>query len=632
MTPLLRALSCPRPFGPWGLAVALLLLSAAPAAAQRYSVTEAALDGGGGLVQRGSLTLVSSLSAMPVGTVQSERYVLYSGLPSPFAGQAAILIIHDPTADGPAEEGVPRGITARIVTNNAPLASATLFYRAGTSAEPTALEMTADADGFVATIPGTAVGAAGLTYYFLVADEAGTTVRAPRRGVYALPVRLEASSLQTAEPQPGGATQAAYRLLSMPIVLDDPSPEAVLGDDIPTLASASAYDTEVARLFEPIGTRVAEYPGTGDFELGRAFWLIVRETVETIDAGVGTVGALNEPVDLQLSEGWNFIGTPFTTAVPVENLRAASGAALTLRSYGADGYNTPDAPVAALQPFAGYAVFAEAATTLTVQPPQPDAPSTAVTARTAARPAFPWRLRLRGAAPGGGDADNVAAVHPDAADGWDARDWPEPPALGSGLRIAFDAPEGAPGDIPLSADVRRPSGRGLTWPLTVTTDAAGPVRLSVEGVDQVPASFEAWLVDPTTRASWNLRASARARLEVLGDGAQRPLRLVVGTPAYVQEALRDLKALPLEYALHPPYPNPSDGPVAFQVGLPADDRVTVEVYNILGQRVALLKNGEPMTAGVHTVVWDAPRLGSGLYFVRMQAGAYRETQKLVRVR
>jgi hypothetical protein len=610
----------------------LLLLTAVPAAAQRYTVTEAALDGGGGLVQRGSLTLVSSLSAIPVGTVQTDRYVLYSGLPSPFAGQAAILIIHDPTAAGPAEEGVPRGVTARIVTNNAPLASATLYYRVGPSAEPTALDMTADETGFVATIPGTAVGADGLTYYFVAVDEAGATTRAPRRGVYSLPVRLGDAGLRRPEPQAGGTTQAAYRLLSIPIVLDDPSPEAVLGDDIPTLASASAYDTEVARLFEPIGTRVAEYPGTGDFELGRAFWLIVRETVEALDAGAGTVGPLNEPVDLRLSEGWNFIGTPFTTAVPVENLRAASGAALTLRSYGADGYNTPDAPVAALQPFAGYAVFVEAATTLTVQPPGGEDAPAATTARTAARPAFPWRLRIRGTARGGGDADNVAAVHADAADGWDARDWPEPPAMGSGLRIAFDAPAGGPADVALSADVRSPGGRGHTWPFTVATDAAGPVRLSVEGVEQLPGTVEAWLVDPTTKASWDLRASPRVRLEVLADGATRPMTLVVGTSAYVQERLRDLEALALEYALHPPSPNPSAGPVALQLDLPEDDQVTVEVYNILGQRVALLKDGEPMAAGVHTVVWDAPRLASGLYFVRMHAGAYRKTQKLVRVR
>ena len=103
-------------------------------------------------------------------------------------------------------------------------------------------------------------------------------------------------------------------------------------------------------------------------------------------------------------------------------------------------------------------------------------------------------------------------------------------------------------------------------------------------------------------------------------------------PAQVHQALRDLEALPLEYVLHPPYPNPSAGPVAFQVGLPEDDRVTVEVYNILGQRIARVKDGEPMTAGVHTVVWDAPRLASGMYFVRMQAGDYRKAQKLVRVR
>jgi hypothetical protein len=58
----------------------------------------------------------------------------------------------------------------------------------------------------------------------------------------------------------------------------------------------------------------------------------------------------------------------------------------------------------------------------------------------------------------------------------------------------------------------------------------------------------------------------------------------------------------------------------------------VEVYNILGQRIATLKDREQMTAGYHTVVWNAPRLASGLYFVRMEAGSYRETQKLMRVR
>jgi hypothetical protein len=619
------------------VAVILLVLgTAAPVQAQRYTVQEAGLDGGGGLVTAGTLTLTSSIGgSSPVGSVSTERYILYSGMPSPFAGQVPILVVHDPAqGGGAAAGGQDRTVTARIVSNNAPLESATLYYRPGDAAEPTTVPMTQDEGGFVAVIPGSAIGESGLTYYFVATDAQGTTIRAPKSGVYSLPVRLEESGIQKPGAQGGGATQAAYRLLSMPVVLDDPSPEAVLGDDIPTLASTSAYDPSAARLFEPIGTRVAEYTQSpiGDFDLGRAFWLIVRDDVETIDSGPGTTTALNEPARIGLSAGWNFVGTPFAVDVPVTNLETTSGASVTLRAYGSDGYNTPDNPVTTMTPFAGYAVFVETATTLVVNPPLPDEEQAKQAALATSSPDFPWRLRIRGTSPSGGDADNIAAVHAEARDGWDAHDWPEPPALASGLTIAFDAPEGAPADVTLSADVRSTPTAGRAWPLTVRTDAAGPVRLSVDGVEQVPAAFEAWLLDLTTKDSWNLRRTPQARIDVLTDGGERPFRLVVGTRTYVKDVLRDLEALPQKYALEPPYPNPSTGPVAFRMGLPEDDRVTVEVYNLLGQRVATLKNREAMTAGFHTLVWDAPRLASGMYFVRMEAGSYRKTQKLVRIR
>lgn len=617
------------------LAIGLPLLLASPAAAQQYVVQEASLDGGGGVVTTDRFDLTSSLATQPAGTVETDRYVLYSAWPSPFVGQVAILIEHDPEAAGPAEEGQARDITARIVTNDAPLQSATLYYRSGSGETPDSVSMTADDTGFVGTIPGSAVTDAGLTYYFEAVDEQGTTVRAPRSGVYALPVRLDESGVQKPGAQPGGNTQSAYRLLSMPVVLDDPSPEAVLGDDIPSLASASAYDPSEARLFEPIGTRVAEFPGTGDFELGQAFWLIVRAGVDSIDAGQGTVKALNQPVEIDLSSGWNFVGTPFTNPVPAENLRTESGEDVTLRAYGEEGYNTPDAPVTEMDPFEGYAVFVEEATTLIVEPPL-QAGEKSGSSETAGESTedrrFPWRLRIRGTASSGRDADNVAAVHADAADEWDAQDWPEPPSPGSGLQVAFDAPDGAPADVSLSADVRRPFSQGATWPMTVETDEAGPVRLSVEGVEQVPSAFEAWLVDETTKTTWNLRATPQVRVEVLSEGTTRSMQLVVGTKSYVREMLRDLEALPREYTLRPPYPNPSSGPVAFQVGLPEEEQVTLAVYNVLGQRVALLKDGESMREGFHTVRWDAPRLASGVYFVHVEAGDYRKAQKLVRIR
>lgn len=238
----------------------------------------------------------------------------------------------------------------------------------------------------------------------------------------------------------------------------------MLGDDISTLASESTYDPSKTRLFEPIGTSLAEFPNIGDFEVGRSFWLIVRDEVSTIDVDDGMMKALNESVEIDLRRGWNFIGTPFTLPVPVSNLQTENSNSLTLRSYDASGYNSPEAPVTEMKPFEGYVLFVETATTLAVRPPLQDKEKgeTATKGHESEGAKFLWCLGIRGTSPTGTDGDNVAVVHEDAVDGWDALDWPEPPTVGDGLSIAFEAVEDGPTDVPLSLDVRRPLTRGAT--------------------------------------------------------------------------------------------------------------------------------------------------------------------------
>jgi hypothetical protein len=55
------------------------------------------------------------------------------------------------------------------------------------------------------------------------------------------------------------------------------------------------------------------------------------------------------------------------------------------------------------------------------------------------------------------------------------------------------------------------------------------------------------------------------------------------------------------------------------------------VYNTLGQQVAVLQNGD-QEAGYHEVRFDAAEMASGVYFYRIQAGAYVETRKLLLIR
>jgi hypothetical protein len=59
--------------------------------------------------------------------------------------------------------------------------------------------------------------------------------------------------------------------------------------------------------------------------------------------------------------------------------------------------------------------------------------------------------------------------------------------------------------------------------------------------------------------------------------------------------------------------------------------VTLSVFNTLGQQVATLVQGE-QEAGNHEVRFDGSDLSSGVYFYRLQAGAFVEAKKLVLVR
>ena len=78
-------------------------------------------------------------------------------------------------------------------------------------------------------------------------------------------------------------------------------------------------------------------------------------------------------------------------------------------------------------------------------------------------------------------------------------------------------------------------------------------------------------------------------------------------------------------------PNPFNPTTTIGYSLPARGQVTLEVFNPLGSRVALLVNGE-IDAGHHDVQFNAGSLASGVYFYRLQAGSYVRTRALCVVR
>jgi len=77
--------------------------------------------------------------------------------------------------------------------------------------------------------------------------------------------------------------------------------------------------------------------------------------------------------------------------------------------------------------------------------------------------------------------------------------------------------------------------------------------------------------------------------------------------------------LPDEFKLNAVYPNPFNTAANISFGVPATGNVTAEAFNLLGQKVATIFNGF-VSAGEHTLSWDASGLASGIYFVRLTFG------------
>ena len=93
----------------------------------------------------------------------------------------------------------------------------------------------------------------------------------------------------------------------------------------------------------------------------------------------------------------------------------------------------------------------------------------------------------------------------------------------------------------------------------------------------------------------------------------------------VEEGMPDI---PAGFALEDNYPNPFNASTTIRYTLPEPSEVLIEIYDVLGRKVATLAQGK-QPAGDHQVTWNANDRSSGLFFYSVQAGDFKQTRRML---
>ena len=89
--------------------------------------------------------------------------------------------------------------------------------------------------------------------------------------------------------------------------------------------------------------------------------------------------------------------------------------------------------------------------------------------------------------------------------------------------------------------------------------------------------------------------------------------------------------MPAEYELSQNYPNPFNPTTKIKFSLSGNQKVSLKIYNQLGQEVAEALNQE-FDAGYHEFEFNGSNLASGVYIYRLSAGNFEAVKKMMLIK
>ncbi|GMU86697.1 MAG: hypothetical protein AMXMBFR48_19380 [Ignavibacteriales bacterium] len=359
------------------------------------------------------------------------------------------------------------------------------------------------------------------------------------------------------------------------------------------------------------------------FTPGAAYWIhskkgiTLPDTVKSVKLAYKNESTPYFAIPLMKNK-WNIISSPFLDEVMAAKIYSINGLDTSLKFFRYDpsspsGYSVADE----LKPFIGY-YFRSVNDRDSLKIPF----KFNVSGGPSASPVVDferqtnWSSVIRLSDKEGNVRDQLTfGINPLSSDGYDTHDILSPPADMPQFRLNGIAENGDIGRELVSQEFRQNMNDGQVFSLRVKKPKNTMEILTVTEPVNIGAE-SLCLIDTEARIAYNLREQPVVELNPVKQ--YQRFSLVVGSAGFVQQQLDAL--LPAEFVVYQNYPNPFNPVTMIRFGLPEEEKVTAEIYNALGERVALLINGRTLRAGYHEYPFDAARLSSGVYYLRVASG------------
>jgi hypothetical protein len=417
---------------------------------------------------------------------------------------------------------------------------------------------------------------------------------------------------------------AKYRMISAPMLLDNPFLQQQFTDDF------GDYASTVWRSFRFFRAGYIEATPQTTVEPGYAHWLI-SATGAPFSFNGGVSMPTGSPQYLEIDTGWTMIGNPF--GFPVHWLSVGGNSAV-FGPYAYDGSQYRIDTV--LAPFEGYFIRNDynPQLVLAVQPIDVSLyrpGKVSASSRALAKGDFALRISAEIPATEYRDTYNYVGFRSDALAGRDRYDAPKPPPIGEGLRLTIlDDGKG------YLENFKPAGGEGQSWIVSIRgAGVKGDAIVSLTQQGDLPPGFEIHVANLTEENAVLLNAGSFT-VSLPAPGTEKYYKIMIGTAAFAEKESKGIPLQPIAFGLEQNYPNPFNPETTIRYTLAKKSPVTIEIYNGLGQRVKLLVSGTE-TTGSHEIRWNGTNdaggaAASGVYFCRLVTDEFNAVRKLVLIR